>query len=168
MQKIKIFFKLILIFIYSISYFNLGSNFVIFAADITSTVDCTNTRIAKYDYRSGSYCPPTINQIEGVSVLIVEALLSIAIVVFFFMLVLNGFNFLTSQGDPEAIAKTRKGLMFTIFGFAFVLLSFTIISIISSVTGLQEGVTIDGGGNLHIDLVSTFTATPIMGPPGSK
>jgi hypothetical protein len=53
-----------------------------------------------------------------------------AIIVCLFMLILGGFNWITSEGDKQKIAQARQRLAMSIIGLAVVFLSFLIINVI--------------------------------------
>ena len=53
-----------------------------------------------------------------------------------FMIIFAGYQFLFSGGDPKAVDGARKTLTFAILGLFIVFLSFLILNIISTVTGV--------------------------------
>jgi hypothetical protein len=53
-----------------------------------------------------------------------------------FMIIFAGYQFLFSGGDSKAVDGARKTLTFAILGLVLIFLSFTILSIIATVTGV--------------------------------
>jgi hypothetical protein len=53
-----------------------------------------------------------------------------------FMIIFAGYQLLFSGGDPKAVDGARKTLTFAVLGLILIFLSFMIISIIGSVTGV--------------------------------
>jgi hypothetical protein len=68
---------------------------------------------------------------------LISALLAFSGVVAVVLIVLGGIQFLTSGGDPIKVEKARKTIMFAVIGFALVLLSFVIMKVVSTITGVQ-------------------------------
>lgn len=57
--------------------------------------------------------------------------------VLFVMLLIAGLNYLTSEGDPEKVKKAGATLTWALTGFILLFLSWFIIRIISSFTGIN-------------------------------
>lgn len=124
--------------------------------------DCgDNVSTYSYQDKTGTACPPTFDQFGGIITAILEAIISIAGVIFFFMIVVNGFNFITAMGDTEKLNNARKGLVFTIIGFGLLFGSFVILSIIANVAGIKSGFSISPNGQVQFNILSTFTPTPL-------
>lgn len=72
---------------------------------------------------------------------IFEGILSAAIpfagIVLFVMLVIGGFQFLTSGGDPKKAGAARNTLTYAIIGIVLVALAYLILVIISEFTGVE-------------------------------
>jgi len=49
-----------------------------------------------------------------------------------------GFKFVTSKGDPEQVNNAKKTLTYAIIGLLFILLSFAILNLIATVTGVDQ------------------------------
>lgn len=68
-------------------------------------------------------------------------LISLAIgfggIVFFLMFVVGGFQYLTAGGNPQSVEGARKTLTYAIMGLVFVALSFLILKLIASFTGVN-------------------------------
>jgi len=69
---------------------------------------------------------------------IINFLILFAGIVCVFLIVLAGFKFVTSEGDPEKVSSARKTLLYAIGGFLFVLASFFILNVIANFTGVDR------------------------------
>ena len=65
-------------------------------------------------------------------------LLILAGIVALAFIILSGFKFLTSGGDPKQAEGARKTLTYAVIGLVLVLLSFGIVRVIGQVTGVRE------------------------------
>lgn len=54
----------------------------------------------------------------------------VAVIACFLMLILGGFNWMTSQGDKQKLASARQRIAMAIIGLIVVFISFVIINII--------------------------------------
>lgn len=54
-----------------------------------------------------------------------------------FFIVLSGIKFLTSGGDPSKVEGAKKSLTYAIVGLVIILMSFVVIKVISTVTGVE-------------------------------
>ena len=77
----------------------------------------------------------TLACIPGVIQNVISFLVLFAGAVCVFLIIVAGYKFVMSEGDPEKIASARKTLTYAIGGFLFVTLSFVILNIIASFTG---------------------------------
>lgn len=64
--------------------------------------------------------------------LILPNLLIGAAIILFIMLIMAGFTYMGSDGNPEKIKKAQMLLTFSFIGFALVLASFIIIKLVAS------------------------------------
>ena len=62
--------------------------------------------------------------------------LSAAGTVALFMIIVSGYQFLFSGGDAKSVEGARKTLTFAIIGLVVIFLSFLIIDLIASITGV--------------------------------
>lgn len=67
---------------------------------------------------------------------IVTLLLGGAGLIFFAMLLMGAYTFLTAAGDTEKVKQAQKLFKFAVFGFAIVITSFLVIKIIEKVLGI--------------------------------
>lgn len=73
---------------------------------------------------------PTLKCLEVVFGNITFSASILIILVLFVMLVVGGFNYLTSLGNPEKVRKAQGTFKFAIIGFVLYVSSFIILSII--------------------------------------
>ena len=65
----------------------------------------------------------------------VEAVLFLAGIILFIMLILGGFKYLTSAGNPENAAAAQKTITYAIIGIVIVALAYLILVLIQQFTG---------------------------------
>lgn len=68
---------------------------------------------------------------------VVSYLLGFAGIVLFILLLTAGFKFITSGGDPKAVESAKGTLTSAITGLVIILLSYAILALISSLTGVD-------------------------------
>lgn len=78
---------------------------------------------------------PTIQELECIFTVLIRNLLSVAGIIFFVMVLAGGFQYLTSGGDPESVAKAHKTLTYAVIGLIAATLSFMVLVVIEFVTG---------------------------------
>ena len=64
-------------------------------------------------------------------------LLSFAGVVVLILLIIGGFKFIASGGDPKQVEGARKTITYALIGLVVILFSFAIINLIADVTGVS-------------------------------
>lgn len=69
---------------------------------------------------------------------VVQAIMALTGVALFVMLVVGGFNFLLSGGDPKKLEAARGTLTGAIIGLVVIVLSFLIILTVSKFTGVDK------------------------------
>jgi hypothetical protein len=79
--------------------------------------------------------PATFAQLGDVFNNLVSAILGFAGITLFILLVLGGFKFITSGGDPKAIEGARNTLTYAIIGLVVLLLSYLVLVLIKQITG---------------------------------
>ena len=79
----------------------------------------------------------TLRGLEGIFANIVFALLGLGGIVLFIMLIVGGFNFITSGGDPQKAAAARRTLTYAIAGMILMASALLIIRLIQEITGVQ-------------------------------
>ena len=79
--------------------------------------------------------PATLQSFEGMFERVIAALLGLAGILLFIMLLAGGFKFITSGGDPKSLESAKKTLTYAIGGIALVALSYLILRFIGVFTG---------------------------------
>jgi len=79
----------------------------------------------------------TISNLSCVFGNLVSYALGFAGIVLFILLLIGGFRFITSGGDPKAIEGARKTLTSAIIGLILILVSYLIFILISNITGVN-------------------------------
>lgn len=80
--------------------------------------------------------PPKISDILLVVKNIIRLLAPVAGLAFFIMIVVGGYQFLTSGGDPKGVAQARTTLTYAILGIILVVAAWLILSLIGQITGV--------------------------------
>ena len=87
---------------------------------------------------------PNLHTINGVATIkgfewifqnVVVSILGLAGIVLFIMLLMGGFKYLTSGGNPESTASAQKTITYAIIGIVLIALSYLILVIIQTITG---------------------------------
>lgn len=81
------------------------------------------------------FLPPTIEDFEIVFSNVVLGIIGLGAFVFFIMIVIGGFKFLSAGSDQKANEMAKKTLTNAILGFILMLASFLILRIIENFTG---------------------------------
>lgn len=69
---------------------------------------------------------------------VIQWALIFAGVVALFLIIYAGFKFVTSKGDPQEVDNAKKTLTYAIVGLLLILLSFAILNLIATVTGVGQ------------------------------
>ena len=78
-----------------------------------------------------------ISDLTGLFQRIVSLALGFAGIVLFVLLIVSGFKFITSGGDPKAVEGARKTLTYAIGGLIVILVSYLILVLIKNITGVD-------------------------------
>lgn len=81
--------------------------------------------------------PAKISDLSIVFQNVVKSLLGLAGITLFIMLLLGGFKYMTSGGDPKAIEGAQKTITYAIGGLLVILASYLILVLIQTLTGAQ-------------------------------
>lgn len=81
--------------------------------------------------------PATISDLGTVFSNVVSYALGFAGIVLFVLLIVGGFKFITSGGDPKAVESARKTITSAIAGLIIILVSYLILVLISNITGVD-------------------------------
>jgi hypothetical protein len=68
---------------------------------------------------------------------VVRLALGLAGIVLFLLLIVGGFKYITSGGDPKAVEVAKKTLTYAIGGLIVILLSYLILVLITTITGVD-------------------------------
>jgi TRAP-type C4-dicarboxylate transport system permease small subunit len=80
---------------------------------------------------------PTIKCFEVVFSNILTAVVSLAVLALFVMLIVGGFKYLTSAGDQKAAASAKQTMTYAVVGIALMVLAFIIFRLIEYFTGVS-------------------------------
>lgn len=78
-----------------------------------------------------------ISDLQTVIGNVVSYALGFAAIVLFVLLILGGFKFITSGGDPKAVEGAKKTLTSALAGLAIILLAYLILVLIKNLTGVN-------------------------------
>ncbi len=81
--------------------------------------------------------PPRLNELETLFQNAVGAIISLAGIVLFILLVSGGIKYITSGGDPKAAEGAKKTITYAIGGLLVILLSYLVLVIIEKITGAK-------------------------------
>jgi glucose uptake protein GlcU len=81
--------------------------------------------------------PAKISDLGTVFTNVVRVSLGFAGIVLFLLLIIGGFKYITSGGDPKAVEGAKKTLTYAIGGLVVILLSYLILVIIRDITGVD-------------------------------
>lgn len=80
---------------------------------------------------------PTISDLESVIGNVVRSALGLAGIVLFVLLLVGGFKFITSGGDPKAVESAKNTLTHAIIGLVIILASYLVLVLIKELTGVD-------------------------------
>ncbi|MGA2910466.1 MAG: hypothetical protein ABSE04_01515 [Candidatus Microgenomates bacterium] len=67
----------------------------------------------------------------------ISLVLGLAGIVLFVILIVGGFKYITSGGDPKAVETAKKTLTYAVAGLIIILVSYLILVLISNITGVN-------------------------------
>lgn len=82
--------------------------------------------------------PATLKDLEVVFQNVVGVVLGFGGIALFIMLLIGGFKYLTSGGDPKAVESAQKTLTTAILGLVLLIVSVLILNIIGNLTGIKN------------------------------
>lgn len=80
-------------------------------------------------------CVATIKGFEWIFENIIVSILGLAGIVFFLMITMGGFKYITSGGDPKAAAAARQTITHALMGLILVAAAYLILLFIQNFTG---------------------------------
>lgn len=81
--------------------------------------------------------PATIGDFQKVFQSLVSALIALAGIALFVMLVVGGVKYITSGGDPKATEGAKNTITYAIGGLVLILVSYLILVVIKAITGVN-------------------------------
>lgn len=81
--------------------------------------------------------PPKLSDLETVFTNLVQALLALAGITLFILILMGGLKYITSGGDPKAMEGAQKTITYAIGGLIVILLSYMILVFIAKITGVD-------------------------------
>ena len=79
--------------------------------------------------------PAQLNDFSDMFGNIIAAVLGLGGILLFIMLLLGGFRYITSGGDPKSVEVARNTITYAIFGLVLVASAVLIMNIIAFITG---------------------------------
>jgi len=79
--------------------------------------------------------PAQLSSIVQIIENIIKLLAPAAGIAFFVMLLFGGYQFLTSGGDPKAVAAARSTLTYAVIGIILVVSAWLILQLVGNITG---------------------------------
>ena len=79
-----------------------------------------------------------LSDLEKVFGNVLVSILALAGIVLFIMLIIGGFRYISSGGDPKAAESARNTLTYAIGGIVVIAVSFLILRLISTFTGVND------------------------------
>lgn len=80
---------------------------------------------------------PTFKCFEVIFSNILTVAVSLAVLALFVMLIIGGFKFLTSSGDPKATGSAKQTMTYAIAGIGLMAIAFLIFRLIEYFTGVD-------------------------------
>jgi hypothetical protein len=81
--------------------------------------------------------PATLSDLEIYFSRFVSVAIEFGGIVLFVMLLIGGFNYLTSGGNPQQAEAAKKTITYAIFGIVLLAMSFLILKLIQEFTGVN-------------------------------
>lgn len=81
--------------------------------------------------------PAKISDLTEVFGNLIRSVLGLAAIVFFVLLLIGGFRYMTSGGDPKVAETARKMLTSAVAGLIIILISYLILLLIKAITGVD-------------------------------
>ena len=81
--------------------------------------------------------PATLKDLEGIFGNVVGLLLGLGGIIFFIMLIMGGFSYMTAGGDPKQMEAASKTLTYAIGGIVLLAMALLVFRVIESFTGVN-------------------------------
>lgn len=82
-------------------------------------------------------CPPGLNEIENVFSSLISVIVGLGFIVMLVFIVMAGFKYLTSGGEPKALQAAHHALVWAILGVVFMAIAWLILQLIFNFTGIN-------------------------------
>lgn len=79
-----------------------------------------------------------VNTLELIISRVIGILTIVAVVYFTIQIVISGFSFMSSQGDPKALDTSKKKITNNILGLTIVVLAYGMGALISNLLGIKD------------------------------
>lgn len=79
-----------------------------------------------------------VNTLESIISKVIGILTIVAVVYFTIQVIISGFSFMSSQGDPKALEVSKKKLTNNILGLIIVALAYGMGALISKLLGIND------------------------------
>lgn len=94
------------------------------------------TQLAEYKAKYGP-CPGGLNEIENIFSSLISVIVSLGFIVMLVFIVMAGFKYLTSGGEPKALQSAHHALVWAVLGVVFMAIAWLILQLISNFTGIN-------------------------------
>lgn len=79
-----------------------------------------------------------VNTLELIISTVLGILTIVAVIYFTIQIIISGFSFMSSQGDPKAIDASKKKITNNILGLTIVVLAYGMGALISKILGIND------------------------------
>ncbi len=108
--------------------------------------------------------PAGLTEIEQVFGSLVSVVVGLAFIVMLVFIVMAGFKYLTSGGEPKALQAAHHALVWAILGVVFMAIAWLVLQLIFNFTGINVTVfnikTLCGDPNFPNDATKWFCPSP--------
>ena len=82
-------------------------------------------------------CPGGLNEIEQVVANVISVIVYLGFIAMLILIVMAGFKYLTSGGEPKAIQSAHQTLTWALLGVVFMAIAWLILQLIQGFTGVH-------------------------------
>lgn len=98
---------------------------------------CDATELAKPVNLRSADCPAGLDQIEAVVGNVISVVVGLGFIAMLVFIVMAGFKYLTSGGEPKAIQAAHHAFTWAILGVVFMAIAWLILLLIENFTGME-------------------------------
>lgn len=110
--------------------------------------------------------PAGLDQIESIIANVISVTVGLGFIAMLVMLIMAGFKYLTSAGEPKAIQSAHQTLTWAVLGLLFMAVAWVVLQLIAGFTGLN--ITVFNIKTLCVGPIPSMqfcpTPPPIPGP----